>query len=39
MYSLDATATYMYHKIFVDSNYSIGKKMKKLLEKGKVSKK
>lgn len=25
----------MYHKIFVDNNYSIGKKMQKLLDKGK----
>lgn len=35
MFSLEATATYMYHKIFVDNNYSIGKKMQKLLDKSK----
>ena len=38
MYSLDATATYMYHKIFVDRNYSLGKKMNKLIEEGPPSK-
>ena len=34
MYSLEATSTYMYHKIFVDKNYSLGMKMKRLLEEG-----
>ena len=31
MYSLEATSTYMYHKIFVDRNYSMGRKMNKLV--------
>lgn len=34
MYSLEATSTYMYHKIFVDKNYSLGLKMRRLLEEG-----
>ena len=32
IYSLEATSTYMYHKIFVDKSYSLGMKMKRLLE-------
>jgi len=31
MYSLEATSTYMFHKIFVDKNYSLGKKMQKFI--------
>jgi hypothetical protein len=31
MYSLEATSTYMYHKIFVDRNYSMGRKMLRLV--------
>lgn len=35
MYSLEATSTYMYHKIFVDRNYSMGRKMLKLVSTSK----
>ena len=32
IYSLEATSTYMFHKILVDKNYSLGKKMKKFIQ-------
>ena len=28
---MEATSTYMFHKIFVDKNYSLGKKMQKFI--------
>lgn len=35
IFSLEATSTYMYHKIFVDRNYSMGRKMDKLVNESK----
>jgi ABC-type nitrate/sulfonate/bicarbonate transport system substrate-binding protein len=35
IYSLEATSTYMYHKIFVDRSYSMGKKMLELVGESK----
>jgi hypothetical protein len=39
IFSLDATSTYMYHKIFVDRNYSVGKKMEKFIRENEGSSK
>jgi len=32
-YSLDATSYYMFSRMLVDSNYSLGKKMQAIIEK------